>query len=389
VDWTAVPFDAGEAGMLTVTEARERMAATEPVDGTTFWTQESETSVVYGKGWAEVAPVDPAPVWVHLGGDRVFQLTRQAAQMLGSTAKANKKYQEFIPPEKLSDLVTWALREGLPESELKLLTSGTGLSEDGTEVPLAVGQCRATIVPFSNVRLLDIALLTARKKFGDEAAAGAVVDYKFFHDREHTSFRLVLPAVQQVIIGTGTEDDAWCYGIEVSNSQTGLKQTELAGYMFRLSTTAGITDVERAAGGFNRRGSLPEDVYSWAADSAQEIFDGPEAAFHGLQVLPEHEMDRDYSSVLAQLFKESPVAKDLKLRIIDDLEAGPEGLTMFDLAHAAAQAANLNGSSWREVRSLHDLAGHMVHQGGGMCDGSLPEGCRRLLPEDWEAPEAS
>jgi hypothetical protein len=36
-----------------------------------------------------------------------------------------------------------------------------------------------------------------------------------------------------------------------------------------------------------------------------------------------------------------------------------------------------------------DLAGFIAHQGGGMCDGSLANGCRRLLPEDWEAPEAS
>lgn len=389
MDYTAVPFDGGAVGMLTVSEARGRLAETEPIDGTTFWTRTEGIEVVYGKGWTEVEMTEAAPVWVTLPDGQVFQMTRQAARQLGSTAKVNQRYQEFIPPERLSDLVTWALREGLAESELKLLTAGEGESVTGAPVPLAVGQCRATIVPFSNVRLLDIVLLSIRAKFGHAAADGALVDYKFFHDREHTSFRVVVPAVQQVVTGTGTDDDAWCYGIEVSNSQVGLKQTILSGYMLRLATTAGVTDVEHAAGGFNRRGSNPDDVYGWAAESAQEILDGPDDAFRGLQVLTETEVDGDYSRVLDQLWRERPVAKDLKLRIISAVEGQPREPTMHDLAHAAAEAANLDGATWREVRSLHDLAGHIVHQGGGMCRGQLPNGCRRLLDKDWEAPEAS
>jgi hypothetical protein len=392
MDYTAIPFEDPDGLMLSVDEARRRLALTEPLDdGTTFWTGtgDPDLSVAYEKGWFDGDPTDPAAVWLNVPGLGQYQLTFQAAQQLGSTCRINQRYQIAVPPSLLAAHVNWWLTEGLGERELKLLLAGSGANPDGVKIPLVVAQCRATIVPFSNLRLLEVVLDVIREKLGDAAADSALVDYKFFHDLEHTSFRVVVPAVQQVIEGTGTPGDAWCYGIEVSNSQIGNKQTTLGGYLFRFATTAGIPDVEHAVGGFQRRGSAPDDVFGWAFESTEYILDGLESAFRGLQTLTGHVVDGDYGTVLIQLFKERPVSKDLKLRILADVEERPDELTMFDLADAAAGAANLNGSSWREVRSLHDLAGHIVHQGGGMCDGSLPRGCRRLLPTDWDAPSAA
>lgn len=382
-----VPFDAEAAGMLTVAGARKEFAATEPLGTVTFWTGDPGVEVIYGKGWSEAEPGEAAPAWLLLPDGNCYQLTRQAADMLGSTAKANKKFQAFIPSELLSKIVTWALREGLAERELKMLLAGEGEDNSGHPAPLAVAQTRATVEPFSNLRLLDIVLLAARAKLGDDAADSAVVDYKFFHDFEHTSFRVVFPAAVWPL--NGDPDDPWFYGVEVINSLTGARQTELAGYLFRGASTVGIPDVEHASGGFNRRGSAPDDVYGWAAESVQEIFGHLDDAFRGLAKLTSQVVDDEYGSVLRQFFKESPVAAELKLRILADLEDSPQELTMFDLAHAAGKAANAEGASWREVRSLQLLAGHILHQGGGMCDGSLPGGCRRILPAGWEAPQAS
>jgi hypothetical protein len=388
VDYSDVPFDGEAAGMLTVAEARTVLAATEPIEAVTFWTGDPGIEVTYGKGWYEAGPLEAAPAWLTVPDGTVYQLTRQAADQLGSTAKVNKKFQEFLPPALLSAVVTWALREGLEERELKLFIAGTGRSADDTEdVPLAVAQTRATIVPFSNLRLLDIVLLAVRSELGNEAADSALVDYKLYHDLEHTSFRVVVPAAQTVLAATGDTDDAWCFGIEVTNSLIGFKQTVISGYLFNFASTAGITDVEHSAGGFNRRGSGPEDVYAWAAESATDILSRLEEAFNGLEVIAAAPLPRDYQRVLAQLFRDSPVSKELKLHIISALEETPGDLRMYDLATAAAVTANLPGSTWRDVRSLHDLAGHIVHQGGGMCDGSLPRGCRRLLPDDLAASE--
>ena len=379
-------MDGSEARMLTVADARAALAVGEDGTSVTFWTGEPEITITYGEKWFAGELTDPAPAWLLVPGGLRYQLTRQAACQLGSTAKANRRYQEFLPPANLSADVNFALREGLGQREVKLLLSESvsGTAEDGTEIPLAVAQTRAKVVPFSNLRLLDIAMLAARAELGSIVADSALVDYKFFNDWEHTSFRLVYPGERRLVDGA-----AWCPGIEVSNSLTGLKQTTVAGYLFRLDTTAGVPDLEHAAGGFNRRGSLPDDVYDWAAESSQDAFRHLDEAFDGLDALQQCEVDGDYVTVLTQLFHDSPVSKELKLRILDDLEHHEGELTMLDLMHAASQAANLLGATWREVRSLHDLAGHILHQGGGMCDGSLPRGCRRLLPDGWEAPAAS
>lgn len=395
MEYTTVPFTAADQ-LLTPDEARERLAATEPLDHVTFWTGEPGIEIIYGKGWAEGELTDPAPVWLTTPNGVVYQLTRQAARQVNSTARIPQKTQEWWPTVLLSGCVGWALTEGLHKKngdgfELKLLLGGKGRNADDTEdVPLAVAQTRATVEPFYNVRLLDVILLAIRAKLGNEAADSALIDYKMFHDLEHTSFRVVIPLAQQVIAGTGTEDDAWCYGIEVSNSLIGLKQTVVSGYLFRFSTMAGLTDVEHGAGGFNRRGSTPEACYAWAAEAAEDILDGMESAFAGLRALPGHVVDGEYGSVMEQYFILSRVSKEIQLRIVTDLEESPaEELTMYDLAAVSAEAANLDGSTWRDVRTVHDLAGFIVHQGGGMCDGSLARGCRRLLPEDWETPEAS
>lgn len=390
MEYSAVPFDAdARASMLTVDELRAQLAASEPLDSVTFWTGQPEIQVVYGKGWHETEPAASCPVWLETTDHGWFQLTKQAALQLGSTCRVNQRFQEFTPFDILNRHVSWALHEGLGERELKLLVVGTGgEGPDGEDCPLALAQTRATVVPFSNLELLNVVLHVIRRKLGGAVADSVLIDYKRWHDLEHTSFRVVIPLVQHVIDGTGEDDDAWCYGIEVSNSLIGLKQTIINGWLFRLGTTAGITDVEHSAGGFSRRGSTPEAVYAWTAEAVGDILAGLETAFKGLQVLTERDVTFEYNSVLTQLFKESPVAKELKLRILATLEDTQGRLTMYSLAHAASAVANLEGTSWREARSLFDLAGHIVHQGGGMCDGTLPNGCRRLLDRDWEPPTA-
>jgi len=394
VEYTDVPFDASAHRMLTVDEARARLAATEPLQFFTFVTGPDEDSgevrdiaVEYGDEWPLAGLTQAAPVWLSLPDTGIVQLTRQAALQVGSTCRVNQRFQEFIPAGILSEIVLWALQSGLGTRELKMLTAGTG-EHEGDEVPLVVAQTRATVEPFSNVKLLDTIVAVVRRVCGDAVADGAWIDYKMFHDLEHTSFRVVLPLLQAVI-GDEQASNAWCYGIEISNSLIGLKQTIISGYLFCLDSTGGITDFEHGAGGFKRRGSTPEQAYAWTAEAVEEILGGIEVAFKGLAALTEHSVDTDYRNVMAQLFREAPVAKELQLRIIADLEETPGTLTMYDLACASSEAANLDGSTWRDVRTLHDLAGTIVHQGGGMCDGTLPRGCRRLLPEDWEADVSS
>jgi hypothetical protein len=389
--WTSVPFDLAEAGMLPVEAALARLALADNLGSFTFDCGDPGLAVVHGRDWFAVPPLDPAPVWLNVpSAAGWFQLTHQAAKQVGSTARVPKKLQEFLPAANLARDVTWALREGLGERPLKLLTSGTGTGPDGEQVPLVVAQCRDTIEPFADARLVETVLAAARARFGDEAADTACVDYKFWADLEHTSVSVVFPAVQTVILGTGVDEDAWCYGIQVHNSLTALKQTTVGGYLFRFDTTAGCLDVEHASGGFKRRNSTPEGAYAWTAEACRDVFTGVESAFNGVQALVKIPVIEDYHRVLRQLFRDNSVPKDEQLRIIAAIEDQPDTLTMYDLMNIGTECANLTEEvGWRTALTLQMFGGDIVHRGGGMCDGTLKNGCRRLLPDDWSPDEAA
>jgi hypothetical protein len=389
VAWTSVPFDAGRAEMLSVDEARERLAPGDQLGSVVFECGDPDLTIVHQDGWFARELTDPAPAWLDVPGAGTFQLTYQAARQIGSTARIPQRLQEFLPEAVLDDAVNFALRKGLGDKRaLKLLTSGTGASPGGVEVPLAVAQARDTITPFSDVRLLETVLRCVRARFGDEAADTACVDFKFWRDLEHTSFRVVVPAVQTVLLGTDEDQDAWCYGIEVRNSLTALKQTTVSGYLFRFATLAGCLDIEHASGGFPRRGSTPEGAFAWTAEACRDIFEGVEHAFGGLQALVGQPLDGSYHRVLRQLFRDNGVAKDQQLRVISTLEDYEGELAMYGLMNVGIEAANLPDLGWRQATSLMLYGGDILHRGGGMCDGSLKNGCRRLLPDDFTPDEA-
>lgn len=387
--WTSVPFDAGKAGMLTVGEALARLAPGDQLGSVVFDCGDPDLEIAHDDGWFSAGLTEPAQAWLDVPEMGTFQLTHQAAKQIGSTARIPQRLQEFLPESVLDDAVNFALRKGLGDKRaLKLLIAGHGVTPDGVQVPLAVAQCRDTITPFSDVRLLETVLRCVRARFGDEAADSACVDFKFWRDLEHTSFRVVVPAVQTVLTGTGEDGDAWCYGVEVRNSLTAMKQTTVSGYLFRFPTLAGCLDVEHASGGFQRRNSTPEGAYAWTAEACRDIFGGVESAFNGLQALAGQPLDGNYSRVVRQLFKENGVSKEQQLRVLSTLEDTEGDLTMYRLMNVGIEAANLPDLGWRQATCLMLYGGDLLHRGGGMCDGTLRNGCRRLLPDDWDQAEA-
>jgi hypothetical protein len=387
--WTSVPFDAGKAGMLTVGEALARLAPGDQLGSVVFDCGDPDLEIAHDDGWFSAGLTEPAQAWLDVPEMGTFQLTHQAAKQIGSTARIPQRLQEFLPEPVLDDAVNFALRKGLGSKRaLKLLIAGHGVTPDGVQVPLAVAQCRDTITPFSDVRLLETVLKCVRARFGDDAADTACVDFKFWRDLEHTSFRVVVPAVQTILTGTGEDDDVWCYGVEVRNSLTAMKQTTVSGYLFRFSTLAGCLDVEHASGGFQRRNSTPEGAYAWTAEACRDIFGGVESAFNGLQALAGQPLDGNYSRVVRQLFKENGVSKEQQLRVLSTLEDTEGDLTMYRLMNVGIEAANLPDLGWRQATCLMLYGGDLLHRGGGMCDGTLRSGCRRLLPDDWDQAEA-
>jgi hypothetical protein len=387
--YPGVPFDAMAGHLLTVDDARGELARTEVRDRVQFSCGESELDVTFGKGWDEAELTGAAPVWLTTPDHHTFALTFQAAQQLGSTCHINRGYQRMIPPDLLADQVRWWLREGLAGHDLQLFLGEETAEgpDEGTRVPVAVAQARAAVIPYSNTEFLDTALDRLRAAYGEEAAASALVDYKFNDDLEHTVCRVVVPAHQQVITGTGEPDDAWCTGVEFTNSAIGSKQTTVTGYLFRFVCTNGARDIAHSAGGLKRRGTSPEQAMEWMAEAVDDVLGRLEPAFDRVRALTKIEVRPDTVTVLKDLFKQFGIPKAQALRVTETLADVGGDMTMYELLNAVTRAANLTDLEYRPVAQLLAAGGHMIHSVGARCEGQLEHGCRRMLPKDWDAPD--
>lgn len=383
--YPAVPLTA--MNMLSMEEARRRLAGTETSGEVTFACGNQDLDVRYDKGWGDGELTDPAAAWLTVPDAGIYQLTFQAARQLGSTCRIPQELQVDWSTGLQTSAVRWFLREGLGERQLKLLTSGEGEAPDGSFCPLAVAQTRAAVSPFSNLRLLDVVLERVAARFTLAAANSAVVDYKFENDLEHTGVRVVIPHAQQVITGTGEQDDAWCLGVEFTNSAIGLKPTTATGYVFRYICTNGARDMANRPRPFARRGMTEEDALAWMAESVDEIFEGLDGVFGHVQELTRMPVVPDVTTVLKDLFRQYNIPKARALAVIETMADTGGDITFYDLLNAITLAANLAGLERRSVDQLLAAGGHIIHSVGARCTGQLRHGCRRILPSDFEPPD--
>jgi len=386
VTYPAVPLTA--MNMLTLPQARERLGKTEPMGGVTFAAGDTGIRVRYDKGWGDGELTDPAAAWITVPElDQAYQMTFQAARQLGSTCRVPEDLQTSWSTEVQQHALTWFLHEGLGDRKLQLFVSGAGEGPDGDEVPLVVAQTRGSVQPFSNLVLLDTVLDRIAAKFSVAAAGAAMVDYKFEHDLAHTGVRVVVPHAQQVITGTGEADDAWCLGIEFTNSCIGLKPTTVCGYVFRYICTNGARDLANRPRPFSRRGTSPPDAYAWMAEQVDEVFESLDGIFGHIQGLTDVAVVPDVATVLRDLFKQFGIPKARALAVIETMADTGGDITMYDLWNAVTVAANMAGLKRRSVDQLLAAGGHIIHAVGARCTGQLRHGCRRMLPAGWTEPD--
>lgn len=361
----AVSLDEVQAAgnLLTLDNVREKLSTTEPLSEVVF-TPNSGVTMRYESGWAgnTVGLTDPTGAYLRMPGGQEYQFTKQGAMQLGSECRITRGYQEAIPPDLLEQNVNWWLSNGLGDKELKLLAS-----QDR-----ALALTRATVSPFSNLRLLDTILTRIENRYGE---GEVLADYKFYHDLEATALRLIIPGQRRIITGTSLEDDSWSVGVELKNSLIGLKQTELSGYLFRHWCTNGCVDTAHASGGFKRRGSSEEDALVWAAESVDEILGGLEPALDSVQELVNQPVAGDVVTVLNDLFDRNNLPVRERRRVIDAM-ADTDEMTMYSVMQAVTQAANLDGLDRRSQQYLLNMGGHIAHTHGARCGE-----CHRLLPE--------
>jgi len=362
--------------LLPLDDVREQLASTEPLSEVAFVAGQSALAVFQndqgGQPWYKTELTNAAPVWLDVPNGERYQLTHQAAMQLASECHVTRGYQELVPGTLLQDNVNWWLQHGLGDKELKLLVAGSGKDSFGADVPLVRAVCRHTVSPFSNLALLETMLSGLEKKYGQ---GEVLVDYKFHHDLERTAMRLIIPGYERSIEGTSVHDDTWSLGLDYYNSLIGLKQTTLAGYLFRWWCTNGCTDVANQVGGFSRRGSTEEDALAWAQESVDEILGGLEHTFDQVQALTTQPVGGDVVTVLKGLFREFGIPKRERTRIIETMADTTE-LTMYELLSAVTMAANIEGLDDRDVHRLLNMGGHITHASTGLCST-----CHQLLPE--------
>lgn len=364
--------------LLTVDQARETLATTEPLGEVAFEAQEG-VRFRLGKNWDEVAETlqgsDIADAWVtmHPGGDE-FRLTKDSLLEAGAKVGIPRKLQERTPSHLLADQLNWWFGGGRGKWDGKKFKAFTG-GTDGRVIAFGSG----TINPFSNLEILN-ELVSGVCAYYKVPADELLVDYKFTHSLELTHGRLVVPGHVRNIRGPGTADpsDVWSTGVQWRNSQLGLRPTSVDGYLFRWRCTNGMTDTLVTSGQYNRRESGHEegDVYAWARAAVDNVLGGLETALDGVGATTQIPVEQDVNLVLDDLFRQHSVPGKLRSEVIRNMAEVGGTLSMYTILNAVTQVGNDADMPPSSVDKLLRVGGHVAHSANNRC-----EACRRIMPE--------
>lgn len=345
--------------LLTVDQLAEKLGTTEPLSQVEFQTHldpdgggaDSCASFTLEADWNENEPVgtDVVNATIRLSGEE-YSLTKDALLEATSLIGLQKRYVEKTPAELIVPHMNyWFQHKG---KELKALAT------DETVLALTKG----SIVPFSNVSLLERAMESVRSRYGAEAEV--LVDYKMRHDLRRTHFRLVVPEELRSI----RPDDEWSAGIDVQNSLTGEVGTSLQGYLFRWWCTNGCTTNLAESPTWNRRtGGQGDDVYEWAEHAVEEILGHLDHEFAALEELSNTPIDGDVNDVLVDVFETYRIPLTAREDIIEEM-VNSDDLTMYGVMQAVTQAANRDDISENQRQALFSAGGEIPHAFSQRCD---------------------
>jgi len=385
----AVAFEEIQDQLLTLDQLYERLAVTEPLSELTFPVGEGARFSV-APGWADLNDYDAVDAYLDTPGGSRFQLTKKALLEAGASVGAPREFQQRIRAGDLESMLNHWFQGDAGDKEFKVLSHSRPRvipTPDGDvpAEPLALAMCRGTVTPFSNLRLLDIAVGRIRAMYGADAEVWG--DYKFGHDLERTDMRLIVPGHSRVITGTRVADDTWCSGISLTNSLIGIYPARIQGYLFRWWCTNGCTDELASTPQFSRKRNYDlADVWDWAARSVDEVLEGLEGTLDGVQQLAGVPVASEVTTVLEDLFERYGVPVRERNRIIASM-ADITDPTMYDIMQEITRAANMPGLSQRAINQLLGLGGHVSYAATARCDADHP--CQRLLPPNWQPPASA
>lgn len=202
---------------------------------------------------------------------------------------------------------------------------------------------RSTVVPFSNLALLENAIAGIRSNYGKDAEI--LADYKFSNSLMQTDIRLIIPESSRDIKDSHMNDvldgnDRWSAGLHLSNSLIGKTQTSLEAYLFRWWCTNGCTTQLADAGVWSRRSDgQQEDVYEWARNAVDDVLGGLEGRFDQIQALTGLNVAGNTNDIVSEIFSRYNVPTSQRTAITENLLES-ETLTMYSIMNAITQVAN-------------------------------------------------
>lgn len=360
--------------LLTLDYVRNALAMTEPL-ATRYCTVGDAIRFTLDRGWQHGLDARPGTdrigAYVALGTGAYreeFQLTKDALLTAAAKTGLSRAMAAKQPMELLEPHLNYWWREGLmdkPPTQRDfqfLIAAGAGAA-----------LTRASVNPFSNLRLLDETLRSIEDRWGKDEV---LVDYKFHHSLRRTHLRLILPNQGRRITGTGTDDDVWSVGLQIKNSLVAEEPTAIDGYLFRWWCTNGQIDTRNATGTFTRRGQGQEhDVYEWARASVDQVLGGLEPALDAVQHTTTIPIVGEANEVLRDVFTHYRVPVAERSRIIDGLLNQDGQLTMYSVMAAITEVANDTTLETAQVENLMRMGGDLPHAATSRC-----EACRRLMP---------
>lgn len=346
--------------MLSLDQVREQLATTEPLVEVRL-TRNDDLRFHLEPGWnhdsrsleAE-APVDAT---VRADG-REFTLTKGALLEATRLCGLTSAYVQRTPARLVEPVLNWFFDGGTTTDYKALVVNGQ-----------VSGISKASVQPFSNLRLTDAVLGAVEHRYG---AGEVLADRKFWHDLRSTTLRLVVPEHQRMIEHTGTDNDSWSVGVEILNSLSGDHSTSLQGYLFRYWCTNGSTDTHATSGTWSRRDGQGDEVYEWARHAVDDVLGGLEGTLDRVQEMANTSIQGETVQILQDVFTRYRVPTQQRQDITNAMVETPH-LTEYSLMQAVTAAANSPELSPNVVNQLLRAGGNLPHALSSRC-----ESCRRM-----------
>jgi hypothetical protein len=362
----AITIEDMRSTLLSLDTVKETIATSEPL--AEYPIAIGDTAFVLEPGWNHeldaLDGMERVKASVRISGSE-FRLSKDAILQATSAVGLPAAYVKKTPHSFIEEQLNYWYGGALGSKELKMLvTKGT-----------ASALTRASINPFSNVRLLEEVLAGVEDKYGK---GEVLVDSKFHHSLQRTHMRLILPGKTFTVEDTGTSEDIWSVGLNINNSLTGANQTSVDGYLFRWWCTNGAIDTHASSGVWSRRtdGQDSSEVYEWARVAVDSVLHSMESAQESLQLMARTPIGSNVHQILREIFETHKVpVRDRKV-VIDNLVQDDQ-LTMYSLMQAITSVANNDELDPREQAALMSVGGNLAHQADDRCDS-----CHRLIPAE-------